>query len=470
MSIMSKAIMNKYVGDKKFYKEVLTVALPIMLQNGISNFVNMLDNLMVGRLGTEQMSGVSIMNDLMFVFILCLFGVISGAGIFTAQFYGQKNYEGVKETFRIKVIICAVVTVLGLVIFTLWNNPLITMYLHEGSQEGDLAATFNYARDYMWIIMVSLPVMAMEFCYSSTLRETGETVLPMKASVAAVFVNLVLNYILIYGKLGFPELGVKGAAVATVVSRCVQLAVEVIWVVRNYEKVPFMKGVFSTLKVSGKLIRNVVIMGLPLMINETLWSAGVVAQKQSYSLRGLAVVAGMNINSTMFNVFNIAFIALGDAVAIIVGHLLGAGEMDEAKDTARKIISFSTFICVIMGTIVLCTAGLYPRVYNTTDEVKNLAKSFIMVSAAIMPLNGMLHSLYFTLRSGGKTLITFLFDSAFLWVCMVPCAFFLTRKTSLDIVTIFAICEGLNVIKVVIGIVLFRSGIWMQNIVEATKS
>lgn len=465
---MSKTILNKFVGDKKFYKKVLAVALPIMLQNGISNFVNMLDNLMVGRIGTEQMSGVSIMNDLMFVFTLCLFGVISGAGIFTAQFYGQKNYEGVKETFRIKVIICAVVTVLGIVIFSTCYSPLISMYLHEGSAEGDLVATFNYAADYMWIIMLSLPVLALEFCYSSTLRETGETVLPMKASIAAVFVNLVLNYLLIYGKFGLPILGVKGAAIATVISRIVQLLIEIIWVRCNLEKVPFMKGVYSSMRVSGKLIKNVIIMGLPLMINETLWSAGVVSQKQSYSLRGLAVVAGMNINSTMFNVFNIVFIALGDAVAIIVGHLLGAGKMKEAKDTSGKIIAFSTFVCVIMGTFVALTAGLYPMAYKTSEEVRSLAKSFIMVSAILMPINGMLHSLYFTIRSGGKTLVTFLFDSAFMWVFMVPCAFLLTRKTNLDIVTIFAICEGLNIIKVIIGIILFRSGIWMQNIVEAT--
>ncbi len=164
-----------------------------MAQNGISNVVNMLDNLMVGRIGTEQLSGVSIVNDLMFVYQLCLFGAISGAGIFTAQYYGQKNNEGIRETFRIKVIICGIIMLLGVAVFGLKDTTLISYYLHEGSETGDLAATLNYGHIYMMIMIAGLLPQAAEFVYSSTLRETGETLVPMKASFAAVLINLVLN-------------------------------------------------------------------------------------------------------------------------------------------------------------------------------------------------------------------------------------------------------------------------------------
>ena len=458
--------MRKFIGTKQFYKDVFAIAFPIMAQNGISNIVNMLDNLMVGRIGTEQLSGVSIVNDLMFVYQLCLFGAISGAGIFTAQYFGQGNEEGIRDTFRIKIVICGFILLLGLTVFGLGDRTLISYYLHEGSQSGDLAATLQYGHVYMMFMLAGLLPQAAEFVYSSTLRETGETVVPMRASFAAVLINLVLNYILIYGKFGFPVLGVAGAAIATAISRIVQALIVILWTHRHNDIKPYINGVYASFKVAGSLVRKVCVMGLPLVINESLWSIGIVLQKQSYSTRGLAVVAGLNINSTFFNVFSICFVAFGDAVAIIVGQLLGAGKMDEAKETGLKINFFVTASCVVMGAVVYALAPYLPRFYNTTTEVKSLASDFLRVTGIMMPLFGLCHSLYFTIRAGGKTLITFLFDSAFLMVIGVPLAFVLTRYTGLDIVSIYAICEGTALIKVIIGFAISASGVWMQNIVS----
>ncbi len=444
---------------------MFALTLPIMVQNGISNVVNMLDNLMVGRIGTEQLSGVSIVNDLMFVYQLCLFGAISGAGIFTAQYYGQNNNEGVRDTFRVKVIICGIIMLTGLLVFGLYDKTLISYYLHEGSETGDLAATLGYGHTYMMIMLAGLLPQAAEFVYSSTLRETGETVVPMEAGFAAFFINLVLNYILIFGKIGFPVLGVAGAALATAISRVIQALIVITWTHRHSDKKPYIRGAYATFRVAGSLVRKIITTGLPLVINESLWSIGIVLQKQSYSTRGLAVVAGLNINSTFFNVFSICFLAFGDAVAIMVGQLLGAGKMAEAKDTGRKINVFVTFACIVFGAILYLVAGYLPLAYNTTDEVRALAADFLRVTGIMMPLFGLCHSLYFTIRAGGKTLITFLFDSAFLMVIGVPLAFVLTRFTHMDIVTIYAICEGTALIKVIIGFVISESGVWMQNIV-----
>ena len=458
--------MRRFIGTKQFYKEMFAIALPIMAQNGISNIVNMLDNLMVGRIGTEQLSGVSIVNDLMFVYQLCLFGAISGAGIFTAQYYGQRNNEGVRDTFRIKIVICGIIMLIGLGVFGFMDRTLISYYLHEGSQSGDLAATLGYGHVYMMFMLAGLLPQAAEFVYSSTLRETGETVVPMRASFVAVFINLALNYILIYGKFGFPVLGVAGAAIATSISRFVQALIVIVWTHRHDDIKPYIKGAFATFRVAGSLVRKVCITGLPLVINESLWSIGIVLQKQSYSTRGLAVVAGLNINSTFFNVFAICFIAFGDAVAIMVGQLLGAGKMQEARETGLKINVFVTCSCIAMGMVLFSVAHLLPSFYNTTDEVRALARDFLRVTAVLMPLFGLCHSLYFTIRAGGKTFITFLFDSGFLIVIGVPLAYFLARYTSLNIVTIYAICEGTALIKVIIGFAISASGVWMQNIVD----
>ena len=173
------------------------------------------------------------------------------------------------------------------------------------------------------------------------------------------------------------------------------------------------------------------------MLNETFWAGGVAILMQCYSVRGLNVVAAMNISNTISNLFNVVFIALGDSVAIIVGQLLGAGRMEEAKDTDTKLITFSVLLCIVIGALMALVAPLFPRLYNTTDEVRHMAAIFIVEVAMFMPVNAFLHASYFTLRSGGKTIITFLFDSVFIWVVSVPVAFCLSRFTGLSIYAIY---------------------------------
>ena len=183
---------RQLIGDKAFYKSLLAVAVPIMLQNGLTNLVSLLDNIMVGAVGTEQMSGVSIVNQLLFVFTLCVFGGLGGAGIYTAQFFGKNDQKGVRYTFRFKLMLVASLLAVGLAVFVLLSEPLIAMYLHEGSETGDIVATAEYGAKYMRVMLWGLLPFAIQQAYGSTLRETGETMLPMKAGIVAIFVNLVL--------------------------------------------------------------------------------------------------------------------------------------------------------------------------------------------------------------------------------------------------------------------------------------
>ena len=459
-------VMRNLIGDRKFYRRLFAVALPIMLQNGISNFVSLLDNIMVGKLGTEQMSGVSIVNQLIFIFFLCLFGAVGGTGIFTAQYAGQKNDEGIRHTFRFKMILGLIILGLFAFIFVTFDTQLISLYLHEGSKEGDLLATLAYGKEYMAVMLIGLIPCVFEQVYSSTMRECGETVVPMIASVIAVFINLGLNYVLIFGNFGAPELGVIGAAMATNISRFIQAFIVMGYVHTHAKKQTYIVGMYRSLRVPAGLVRKMLFMAAPLILNETLWAAGIATLTQVYSVRGLSVVAGMNINSTIYNVFNIAFIAMGDAVAIIVGQLLGAGKLEEGRETAYRIIAFSTVMCFGIGALLYLLAPLFPMIYNTTDEVREIATGIIKVSAIMMPVGGFLHSTYFTIRSGGKTLITFLFDSVFQWVVTVPVAFVLIHFTGMSIFMAFFLVEATNLIKSLIGWIIMRSGVWMQTIVE----
>lgn len=464
---MLKTFKKKFVGDRKFYGMVLAIAVPIMIQNGITNFVSMLDNIMVGQIGTEQMSGVAIVNQLLFVYNLCIFGGLAGAGIFTAQYFGQKDDEGIRHTFRYKMWMAVILTAVTVLLFLGAGETLIQYYLNGSSDGGNLQETLRYGKEYLLVMLLGLPAFMMVQVYASTLRECGETVVPMKAGVTAVLVNLVINYLLIYGKCGLPALGVVGAALATVISRYVEVAIVLIWTHTHKEQNSYIVGIYKTMKVPLALVKKFIIKGSPLLFNEALWASAMAFLTQCYSVRGLSVVAGLNIANTLNNVFNVVFIALGDSVAIIVGQLLGAGKMKEARDTDNKMIAFSVFCCTLMAALMLLISPLFPKIYNTTEEVRVLASRFIMVQAIFMPQNAFLHAAYFTLRSGGKTIVTFFFDSVFVWCVSVPIAYILSRYTNMYVVYILAMVQIGDWIKCLIGFILVKKGVWLQNIVSS---
>ena len=461
-----RQLIRKYVGDKKFYKMILLIAVPIMVQNGITNFVSLLDNIMVGQVGTNQMSGVAIANQLIFVYNLCIFGGMSGAGIFGAQFFGQGNNDGLRYVFRFKLVIGFVLTAICGVIFAMYGEPLVSLYLDESNSAVANAETLMYAMQYLRIMLVGFIPFVVVQIYASTLREVSEAVLPMIAGVVAVFVNLVLNYILILGNFGAPALGVEGAAIATVTSRFVECFIVVWWTHRHKERNPYIVGVYKSLAIPGDLMVKIIKKGTPLLVNEALWSLGMATLLQCYSVRGLGVVAGMNISNTIINLFNVTFMALGNSVAIVVGRLLGAGKMEEAKDTDRKLIAFSVASCIAIAAIVIVLAPVFPELYNTEAEVKEYARNFIIIAALFMPQHAFLHAAYFTLRSGGKTIITFLFDSGFMWAVSIPFAFIISRYTVWPIEVIYALCQGIEIIKSIVGFILLKKGIWLNNIVS----
>ncbi|MBR1508474.1 MAG: MATE family efflux transporter [Eubacterium sp.] len=463
---MKNGIIKNYIGNSKFYRMVLGVAIPIMIQNGITNFVNLLDNIMVGRLSTEQMSGVAIVNQLIFIYYLCMFGGLSGVGIFTAQYFGYKDEEGIRHTIRYKMWLGFIISILVVVILMSMGSELINIYLQGTTDSGDPVKTLDYGMQYLGVILFMFPAVYIGFLLSSTLRECGETVLPMKAGIAAIFVNLCFNYLLIYGKFGFPRLGVRGAAAATVLSKYVEMGIILIWCMKNTKKHSYFHGLFRTILIPWKLVLKFLKTGMPLLLNEGLWALGVAMLAQAYSLRGLDVVAGQNIANTINNIFNIVFIALGDAVAIIIGQYLGAGKLEEAKDADRKIIAMAVASSVVIGLLMFSTSGLFPRIYNTSDASKKIATLFIMVQAIFLPKDAFLHTAYFTLRSGGKTIITFFFDSVFMLVISVPVAYLLTLFTGLHVAVIFAAVHAADLIKCVIGYVLVKKGVWVKNIVK----
>lgn len=466
---MNKSVLSfkdKYFGDKNFYKMTLTIAIPIIIQNLLTNLVSMADNIMVGQLGTNQMSGVAIINQLFFVFNLLVFGGMSGAGLFSAQYFGQKNHNGVRDVFRMKILIGIAIIAISLSVMIFLHEPLINMFLHEGSSSGNIQETFNYAKNYLYIMVIGIAPFVISNCYNTTLKESGQTVVPMKAGVLAVVFDIVLNYIFIFGKLGFPAMGVVGAAIATVISRFVECGYLVIYTHRHSNDYPFIKHCYRTLKVPGSLVKKIIVTGTPLMLNEFLWAGGLTLQTQALSTKGLATVGGLNICNTIGNISNCIFVTMGTTIAIVVGQLLGAGKLKEAKVTATRMAAFSLLISFGMIIILGLLGLVFPHFYNTTDEIRELATKFIWAVAAATPFISLSNSEYFILRSGGKTIITFLFDSCFVCLVNVPVAICLTKFTAIHIVGIFFLVNMLEGVKALIGFIMVKKDIWLNTIVD----
>lgn len=458
-------MFKKLIGTKSFYKSIIALMLPIMIQNGIMQFVNMLDNIMVGRLGTAEMSGVSVANQLLFVFNLCIFGAVSGAGIFGAQFAGKKDNEGVRHTFRFKIIFCSIIAILGICLFFFFGEPLINTYLKGDGSIEDAQLTLTYARKYLNVMLIGLIPASIVQAYASTLRELGKPKVPMYAGIVAVLVNLCLNYVLIFGNFGAAKMGVEGAAIATVISRFVELLFVAIWTRSHSIDTPFIVGAYRSLYVPVTLIKQIARKGVPLLLNETAWALGMAILNQRYSVRGLDVVAANNISTTFFNVFSVAFIATGGAIGIMLGQILGAGKTKEAYETSAKLITFSVIVSLGFGLIFFLCASFIPYIYETTDSVRSLATELMKINAIMMPIDAFANATYFTLRSGGKAFITFLFDSGFVWAVVVPVIYVLSEFTALPIVPLYFIGLGLPIFKCLLGFLFVKNGSWAKNIV-----
>lgn len=462
--------LKRLIGSKAFYNNLFVVMIPILIQNGITNFISLLDNIMVGQVGTEQMAGVSIVNQLLLVFNLCIFGAVSGAGLFSSQFFGKKDHDGVRYTFRFKIYISVVLYLGAMALFLFAGEPLINLYLHEGGDTGDLVLTTHYAKEYLAISLLGLLPYTVTQIYAGTLREVKHALPPMTAGLIGVGINSCLNYLLIFGKLGLPQLGVRGAAIATVIARLIECLIVVLWTHFHSLECPFVKGLYSSFRIPTRLMRRILITGLPLIVNEALWSAGQAALLQCYSYRGLAVVSAMNISGIVSNTFAVLYLSMGSTISILVGHRLGAGELREAREDARKMIAFSIALGLFAGALIALCAPIFPQIYNTTEEVRSLATSLTFVVALAAPLHAIVNASYFTLRSGGKTVLTFLFDSLYVWGVSIVLAFCLTHFTALPILLIYLICQLVDIFKCILGIALVNSGIWVRDITKSAQN
>ena len=459
-------MLKRLIGSRSFYHSVFTLLIPIIVQQFISSFVSLLDNVMVGSLGTEAISAASIANTVLNVLMLALFGGLSGISIYGAQFFGKGDMDGMRHSFRLKILFSVGCTLAGIAVYYFLGKNFISSFLQGESNGGDLSLTLEEGTAYLRIMLWGQIPFALVQAYASTLRESGETVAPMVAGICAILTNLFLNWVLIFGHLGAPALGIRGAAVATVVSRYVEMLIVIVYAHLHTAKFSYVKGLYLKLYVPARLIRRVLPTAAPLLVNEILWSLGMTFINQLYSSRGLNAVAALNITGTAWNLFCVIMFAMGSAVSIMVGQRLGAGQLEEARDVDRKLIFLTEVIHVVIGAAMILAAPYIPLLYNVGEDVRDLTRRMLIIAGLSLPLHSFAHVCYFTIRSGGRTIITFLFDAVYTWAVTVLLAFLLTRYTSLDIVRIYFCVQFIDILKLVIGLLMLRSDFWARNVVS----
>ncbi len=453
--------MKHLLGDRAFYKRLIAVSLPIVVQQLITSSVQLVDNIMIGSLGELAIGSVSAVNQLYFIVILVVFGTLGGAGVFTAQYFGSKNIERLKETYRFKLIASLLIMVLAFVVLSLFGRNLIGLFTEN-------PVTLSGGMDYLRIVRWSMIPWALSVSISFTFREIGITKPLLRISILTIVTNTVLNYLLIFGHLGLPAMGIEGAAIATLIARLLESLL--FMVLAQKEGQLFNTKLKHLFKIEPAVLKAIILMALPLMLNEVMWSTGQTVFIEAYSTRGDNAFAAANITSAISQLVFVIFGGMATGIAVMVGNTLGENKLAEAKDNSMKLIFFSMFIAFLMGIILFVLSYFIINIYDVMDETKRLAAFNIRVNALIIPVLAFNVAMYFTLRAGGDTRSTFLMDSGYMWLIQVPTVFLLSRLTALPMNILFLIVQLLEIPKMGFAYSRYRKERWLRNLAVTNQT
>ena len=446
---------SKYFGDKAFYKKVAIITIPIILQQLLIASVQLIDNVMVGQLGESSINAVTIVNQLNFVVMIVTFGVMGGAGIFTAQYYGAKKQEELKMSFRYKINAALLVSSVAFILFVLFGETMIRWFSsNDVTVEGGLT--------YLSVMMFGVFPFILSMAISSTFRETGTTTPLLFISLFALILNAFINVILIFGYLGFPALGVLGAAIGTVIARVVEFILLLLLI--KIKKSPFAFKLKNLFKIPKSMVKRISKKAFPLTMNEVFWSVGQTIFIFSFSLRGETALAAMNVNNAVSQIVFVTFSGIATAVAVMVGNTLGEHKLEEAETNAYKLIMTSFLSAVVVGALLFVVSPLVVNLYDISETTASWALESIRYNSVLIWLYSVNVAIYMTLRSGGDMKSTILADSVFTWVVMVPVALGLGYFSTMHIPLMFLLIKGTELPKFFYSLTLLKKKRWIQNL------
>ncbi len=451
-------MLKELFEDKKFYAHMLSIAVPIGLQNLISSSLNMVDTVMIGALGEQSISAVGLANQIYFLLMLFLFGINSGIAIYIAQFWGKQDVKSIHKTIGFSLLggfLLSLPFFIGAVFFP---SQLMGIFTADPSVIRDGAV---YLRITGW----SYLLMAFSFSYSIASRSVGEARLPVVASAISLLFNTVLNYLLIFGVFGFPALGVAGAAIATVISRAIELGI-IVGVIYTSDHV-LKSPIRELIQINRAFIRPILRTVFPVVLNEGFWAIGMTLYAVAYARSGTDAYAAVQIAGTVERLFFIFTFGLGSACAVMIGNELGANRIEEAKSYAKRFVRLGAVSSVVIGLIMALIAGPSTYLFNVSPSIRWAATLILLVNAFTMILKMTSTILIIGIfRGGGDTTFSFLLEMCCVYLIGVPLAFVgaLVLKLPIFIVVLMVSIEEL--VKTIIGLYRVKSGVWARNLVE----
>ena len=448
-------MLKKYFGTKQFYREVSNIALPIMGQQFITTFLNLIDNVMIGSVGNIALTSVTVANRFFLIVNSVLFGLCGAAGIYIAQYYGAKKKEKCQEVFNINMVFSLGAAILFTIAMFIFPKFAIQLF-------SQTPVIVDEAVNYLYFAKFTYIPFSISFTCMMTLRAVGINKIQLKVGTVAVLTNTLLNYCLIFGNLGFPELGIRGAAIATLIARLVEMTIYLVVLLKNRHFFKF--DLSGMLHINKDLLGGIVHKALPLTMNEILFSVGQAMIFKSYIRCDEYLVASISVVDTVSNIMFIAFGGLSSAVSIMIGNKLGANLLDEARDNARKLLCFALMVSLTIGTCCFIVAPFIPNLYNVDVPIKETIIALVRIKSVMINIYAYNVCVFFILRAGGDVLSTMLMDAVFLWVAGVLVSTILSTYTSLSLITLYLIVESLDIIKLIIAIFFFKKERWVKNI------
>jgi putative MATE family efflux protein len=446
----------KLFDDRRFYTDLFTIALPIMLQNLINSLVNILDTIMIGRLGTVEIAAVGLGNNFFFFYTMVLFGICSGAAIFTAQFWGKHDVSGIRKNMGLCLLLGMTLGALCTVAAAVWPYPILRVYSRD-------EAVIEVGATYLRTLSPSFLPYAVSFAFIITLRSVERVRLTVISTVIALSVNLTLNYLLIFGCGPLPALGVKGAAVATVVARFTEVALLVgVSYARRYV---FVGAAREFLAFSRDFVARFFRITLPVIVNEVFWSLGVSVQNIIFARTHTDAIAAFNITSTISQLTWVFFIGLGNGVAVLIGKKIGAGDEATARTYAWRIIRFAPLMAVGAVFVLLPLSQALPFVFNVNETVLRNATLLLIVLSVSYPCRAVNMAMVVGIcRAGGDTVFSGVFDVAFMWVVSLPLAAVASFVLHAPVWVIYGCICTEEPLKMLVNLWRFKSGKWLHNV------
>lgn len=441
--------------DKKFQKAVMLIAVPLMMQQLVVSSVNLIDNLMVGQLGDVALSGVSMANRFYMIVWAGVNGMIASSVIYLSQYNGAKDEKHMKQSFRFMIVSSYFLCIPLFLIAFIFPEFIIAFFIKD-------AAVIEAGSAYLKVAALSYLPSVISLCIASALRALGDTKKPLVISIVSVLTNAIFNYCLIFGVFGFPQLGVVGAAFATLIARIVEAIIYLVALKRS--DMPFKTKIHNLFKFEWELAKRITVRAFPLCVNEILWSFGMSTLVRSYSHRGLVVNTAYSMSATISDLFFVLFGGMATASTVLIGTPLGANKLEEAKENGYKLLGFSLILAAVIVVLMFSTSFIAPYFYNVSMEAKHLSANFLRIMAMFFMLYMFNTSIYFVLRAGGDTKSTLFMDSGFMWTLNIPIVMFLSYCTSLPVLVVYAIGQSTDLLKAVVSYYLLRKEKWVRNL------